>query len=448
MRGRGGRNKNSQGTRPLVWVALLLLLAVDGLPHAAKPSWAAPGDSITSSSANSAASAYFEDALILSAEGELNAVVIQLKNALIKNPDHLAARILLGEAYTRLGYPRAAIEAFETALILGADDDLVVIPLFTAYLMSREYQLILETIELKSRPRALEGELLIIRGHSCLELGNYIDAEKDFNEASMLLPGRGAPLIGKALVFFNRGDYRRAERMVDRAIELSPGEAAGWFVNGEIKRARSLVESAIDNYSSALERDAFHYKARLARAGLLIDSDRLEQAKADLDILQENQPNDPQAIYFRALILLKKGEWQDAGVALNTALTQVEQLDARNKTRHPQYTLLAGVVRLLNGDQEQAWRLLSDYVDAVPDDPVGRIILGRIFLMRDEPATALSFLTPVLRLNPDSPEIYALLGSAYMRLEDFAKAADFSRSGHSPGRENHSLAHEGRPSQD
>lgn len=333
---------------------------------------AAAQERVAPSRPNNASSAYYEDALMLVDDGELNAAIIQLKNALIKDPDHLAARILLGETYIRLGQARAAVDAFETAIILGADNNLVVVPLFTAHLLSREYQMILETLELNSRPRSLRGDLLIIRGHAHLELGNYIDAESDFNEAASLLPGRGAPLIGKALVLFNRGNYRKAEALVDRSIELSPDEATGWFIKGEIKRAREYVSSAIENYAHALERDTFHYKARLARAGLLIDTGRFDEAARDLDVLEESQPKDPQVAYFRALTLIKRGEWQDADAALNKALAYVERFGADARNTHPQFTLLAGVVRLLKGDQEQAWRLISDYVDIVPDDPSGR----------------------------------------------------------------------------
>lgn len=409
--------------RPTIRAALLFGLVIGGSSWGLDGFPATAQERATSTRANTASSAYYEDALMLVDEGEHNAAIIQLKNALIQDPDHLAARILLGETYTRLGQARAAVDAFETAVILGADSKLVVVPLFTAHLISREYQLILETLELNSRPRALRGDLLLIRGHASLELGNYIDAESDFNEAALLLPGRGAPLIGRALVFFNRGNYRRAEGLVDRSIDLSPGEAAGWYIKGEIKRARDYNSSAIENYSHALERDAWHYRARLARAGLLIDAGRLGEAVLDLDVLDKSQPKDPQVAYFRALILIKRGEWQDADAALNRALAYVERLGADSKNTHPQFTLLAGVVRLLKGNQEQAWRLISDYVDAVPDDPSGRMILGRILLMKDEPADALSVLAPVMRLDPDSPEVYALMGTAQMRLGNFAEAA-------------------------
>lgn len=428
MRGRRGNIRGGGVSwftaRLMSGTLLVVVLAASGLSWTLTTPSAAADERAAPARANSASSAYYEDALMLADEGELKAAIIQLKNALIKDPDHLAARILLGETYTRLGQAKAAVEAFETAVILGADSNLVVVPLFTAHLLSREYQLILETLELNARPRVLRGDLLIIRGHAGLELGNYIDAESDFNEAASLLPGRGAPLIGKALVFFNRGDYRRAERLVDRSIELSPNEAAGWYIKGEIKRARDYVPGAIESYSRALERDAFHYKARLARAGLLIDTGRLGEAALDLDVLDESQPRDPQVAYFRALILIKRGEWQDADAALNQALAYVERLGVDSKNSHPQFTLLAGVVRLLKGDQEQAWRLISDYVDAVPDDPSGRMILGRILLMRDEPATALSVLAPVLRLDLDTPEVYALMGAAQMRLGNFAEAAE------------------------
>lgn len=371
-----------------------------------------------------AASAYYEDALILADGGELKAAVIQLKNALGQNPEHLAARMLLGEVYIKLGYSRAALDAFTTAAALGADDTLVVVPLFRAHLLSRNYQTIMRDIDLDARPRAIRSELLVIRGHAGLELGNYVDAEKDFSEAAILSPSDSAPLVGKALVNFNRGSYGRAETLIDRAIELEPDVAAGWFIRGEIKRVRVINEAAIENYSRALLLEPSHYKARLARAGLLIDSGRFDAAKGDLEILQDRNSDDPQVSYFNALIMLRKGEWQDAEEALDDALAFVERQGADRHSRHPQYVLLAGVVRLLKGDREQAFRILSDYVDVVPDDPVGRIILGRVLLMMNEPARALNILRPVKGLDAQSPELYTLLGTAHMQLGNFTEATE------------------------
>lgn len=374
---------------------------------------------------SSTASAYYEDALVLADRGELKAAAIQLKNALGKDPDHLAARLLLGEVYTKLGFAAAAIDAFETAVALGADESLVVVPLFRAHLISRDYQKILAEIDLNSRPRSIRADLLIIRGHARLELGNYADAEKDFGEAETLSPRDSEPLIGTALVSFYRGDYEPAEAAVEKAISVDPGNASVWFVRGEIKRARVIAGPAIEDYTHALELNPLHYKARLARAALLIDDRKFEEATEDLDFLAARAANDPQVIYFRALILLQTGEWQNAEETLDSALSFAESQVANRGPASPQYTLLAGVVRLLKGDREQAYRLLSDHVDLVPDDPAGRMILGRVLLMMDEPARAIGILGPVRRFDPESPELYALLGRAHMRLGNYSEAVEY-----------------------
>lgn len=403
---------------PLASLLVCLAILAGGVPSSILPPARAALDE------SKAASAYYEDALMLTDDGELKAAVIQLKNALGKNPEHLAARMLLGEVYIKLGYSRAALDAFTTAAALGADDSLVIIPLFRAHLLSRNYQTILRDIDIDARPRSARAELLLIRGHAGLELGNYVDAEKDFSEAAILSPGEGAPFVGKALVNFNRGNYGRAESLVDRAIELSPDDPSGWFIRAEIKRVRGIDQIAIENYSRTLVLNPRHYKARLARAGLLIDGGQFEAAEVDLEILDERNANDPQVSYFNALMLLRKGEWQDAEEALDDALAFVERQGTDRYSIHPQYTLLAGVVRLLKGDREQALRLLSDYVDVVPDDPVGRIILGRILLGMNEPARALNVLSPVQRLDAKNPELYTLLGTAQMQLGNYTEAIE------------------------
>ena len=51
--------------------------------------------------------------------GKLKSAVIELKNALQKNPDSPEARLLLGEVYVGLGQEAAAEQAFQTALQLS-----------------------------------------------------------------------------------------------------------------------------------------------------------------------------------------------------------------------------------------------------------------------------------------------------------------------------------------
>src|SRR3546814_3715040 len=77
-----------------------MLLAAAVLCAAAAPAWAKIEPE--------ASRAYYEAAAKLVEQGDLRAAVIELKNALQRDPANAVARLLLGEVYLRLGDGAAA----------------------------------------------------------------------------------------------------------------------------------------------------------------------------------------------------------------------------------------------------------------------------------------------------------------------------------------------------
>ena len=62
---------------------------------------------------------YFEDAKKYLKKKDVNAAIIQLKNALKSNPGNVAARTLLGEIYLRIGNGASAEKEFKFAIRQG-----------------------------------------------------------------------------------------------------------------------------------------------------------------------------------------------------------------------------------------------------------------------------------------------------------------------------------------
>src|SRR5438445_12155953 len=80
-------------------------------------------------------------------EGKLQSSVIELKNALQKNPNNAQARWLLGEIYVDLGQAAEAEKELLKAKELGVAEETVKVPLGKALLTQRLYQRVLSDID-------------------------------------------------------------------------------------------------------------------------------------------------------------------------------------------------------------------------------------------------------------------------------------------------------------
>ncbi|WP_372740136.1 tetratricopeptide repeat protein, partial [Neptunomonas sp.] len=119
---------------------------------------------------------YFEDANKLYYQDELPEAIIQLKNALQANPQHLPSLLLSGEIYLQQGDPKAAEHALRQALIFGADSSLVVLNLAKSYLQLGNYQRIISDLQVDGLSQPVQVDLLGYRAEAYTLLDQLPDA--------------------------------------------------------------------------------------------------------------------------------------------------------------------------------------------------------------------------------------------------------------------------------
>ncbi|MCB1878917.1 MAG: tetratricopeptide repeat protein, partial [Gammaproteobacteria bacterium] len=134
------------------------------------------------------------------------AAVILAKNALQENPMHLPSRILLGQSLLHSGDALGAEKDLKTALASGADEEQVVVLLGSSYLIQGKYQQLLNEVKSGGRATDIETQILVLRAHAYLNLGQTEEAEKSFTRARRLLPSEPGPILGLATVEIQKGN--------------------------------------------------------------------------------------------------------------------------------------------------------------------------------------------------------------------------------------------------
>jgi len=187
--------------------------------------------SLTAFAADS--SEYLRDARTYFDKGEVNAAVIQLKNALLADPASTEARLLLGKVYLKQQDGLSAEKELRRAQQLGASREAVLVPLGHALLMTGQNDRLLETTSPEAGDTAiLKVDILLLQAQAYLATGKSALADKKFSSALKLAPGNAEALLGKAHIAWQDKDTAGTAELVDQALSSDADHADAWTLKG------------------------------------------------------------------------------------------------------------------------------------------------------------------------------------------------------------------------
>jgi putative PEP-CTERM system TPR-repeat lipoprotein len=365
---------------------------------------------------------YFEAAKEYVANGDVNAAIIELKNALQKDADNVAARLLLGKIYLGLNNGPYAEKEIRAAQRRGANDLATRVMLARALLLQpNRFKDVLATLEEEVDNAALQPDILVLRGRALLGLRRFEEAEAAFLKADKLRPEGVQAKVGLAQGKVYRGDLPAAEKEVDIALSRDPKSVEALILKAELRRLARDLKGAVAQFDKAIALRPDNSLARLGRSASLIDLNRDDDARADLDYVSQRFPRHPLVAYLNALILAKKKDYtaaQDALQAVGSALD-----------RHMPSVFLSGAIHYALGQLEQAIKRLDFYVAARPGNSRARKLLGAALVRKKEPRQAIEVLEPIAKRSDADAQVLTLIGSAYMQVGKFNEGAEyFSRA--------------------
>lgn len=390
-----------------------LAAAAAALMIAAAPAWADPA----------AASRYYEDALRRFEEGDTAGAIVQVNNALQQDGNMLAGRLLLGRAYLREGELGAAEVAFREAQRLGVGAAEVVVPLAQILLMRGRSEDVLRIQPADGLPLAVRLELLTLHGRAQAALGRAADARDSFARARALDPSSALPLVAEVPVLLTAGERALAHELAAQAVRLAPEMAAAYNARASVAHVMGDLEAALADYARAEALDDSLFDVVIARAGILIDLGRGQQAR---EILRrfEKGPTEPRAFYLLALLAEREGDSARASRLLADAATLVDALPAEWLASREQLLMVGGLAHHAGRQNEKARGYLEALVARYPNNLGARRLLAAVVYELGDLARAADLLEYVLRQNPDDAQALFLLGRIQLSWRRYARAAD------------------------
>ena len=292
-------------------------------------------------------------------KGDISASIIELKNALQKQPRNAHARYLLGQNYLDIRDMAGAQKELLRAREYGTPPEKLAEPLAKLWLTQRQFEKVLAQLRVDDTASAAsKATVAIAHGRARRALGDLEGAKRDFEAALEHDPGRPVALVGLARVVMQMGDRLAVESAVARAFEVAPGDLNVLALKGDHDFGRGDYASAQSHYQTVLKARPDSIAVRLALARIQIYLGKFDQAITHLVTVLARAKAHPDASYLRASLALESGDYAAARLHSKQVLL--------TNPNHAPSLLIAGVASYVLGQLEQADRYLSG---VLADDP-------------------------------------------------------------------------------
>jgi putative PEP-CTERM system TPR-repeat lipoprotein len=329
--------------------------------------------------------------------------LIELKNALQKNPDNAEARRLLGEVEARLGDGPAAEKELRQAIALGVQPEAVALPLAEALLSQGKYQAILDQpAPGPNLAKDQRAKLAAYRGDAWSGLNKLDKARAEYEAALALDPSAPLAKLGLARLALAYNDPGKAEQLLKEALEAAPNEARLWSFQGDYDRAKGDLEKAEIAYTQAIGLRHQNTADRANRALVRIDLGKLDAAEEDTKALQAQARDYFLGHHAAGLLALARHDYPNAQAEFEQAINL--------NPRYLPTLYYLGHAHLMQNHLAQADSALSQFLAGFPSSAGALRMMAAIKVKQGEFDAARKYAEPILKYAPRDPGANQLMG--------------------------------------
>lgn len=350
--------------------------------------------------------------------GNDQAALIDLKNALKKDPKNGEARYLLAQILNEHGEGSAAEIELRKAVELGVDKSLVAAALGEALFLQGQYQKVLDDVNVTVHDKGkVAADIYNVRGNTYLALRKADEAKSAFETALKEYPDSADAYLGMGRLAAAGNDVNEALHQTDIALSKDPTSTKGWLMKARLLRVQNKNEEARTAYQHVLQIDRRNIPAHLGLASMALVAGQLDAAKAEMDAAAKISPEALTIQYAQAVVDFLRGKLHEAQEAIQKVLKAAPD--------HLPSILLHGAIAYTQGSYEQARSDLSKVITQYPGNAYARRLLAATQLKLGETDQALATLQPLLNVANADAQTLALGGEAYLKARNFAKATEY-----------------------
>ncbi len=361
------------------------------------------------------AAEYYENAVSHISENAYKEGEIQLKNALKLDAKHLPSQILLGIVYLEIAQPQQAELALAKARQMGADQNLIAIPMAQAMLRLDKYSKLDRFCALKTRSPKVESKLQVLLGGSYIERNRLDDAEKAFIAAENLDPESPHALLAQLNLSMKQTQDDKSRDLLERLKEMAPNLPDVWMKEAQFQEYLGDLDNALRAYNKVLKLNPEYVNARVARAAII------QRRDEDHDwVLNELEPLvkkyedilNPEMIYTYVVSLLKKGRIDEARKMTELAKKRLIIFGEDILNQYPSLLFLDISLAIFEGDLSKAKDSANRLLRISPGNSSARLLLGKIYMEMGDSRRALEALSTIYIYKRKDPLFLSYYGRA------------------------------------
>lgn len=354
---------------------------------------------------------------------DAKSAVIQLKNAISRNPQSAEARALLGRALLETGDPVAAAVELRKAQELKAPDEQVLPDLARAMLLiGEEAKVIAQFGDLRLRDSDATADLLTTVAAAHV-LGNDLDKARAALRAGLQARPMYAPAITlQARLRAAEGDLDGALFLLEELLAREPDNERAGVLKGEVLWVGKQDEAgAMATFRKVLAAKPDSFTASSMIVAMLLQQGKVAEAKAQHETLRRVAPKHPETLFYEAQFAFAERDYKKVREIADSIL-KVMPDNVRTLE-------LAGAAEFRQRNWLQAEALLSRALKNAPGLLLSRQMLAQVHLRTGMPNKALEVLQPVVEGSDPDGNSLALAGEAYLQLGDARRSeAAFQRA--------------------
>lgn len=316
-------------------------------------------------------------------------------------PDKAELNYYLAEALTQKGDIGKAIEAFDALESVIGMNEALSMQKYKLYNALNQPEEAFQEIEKLATKYPMEPRYQIIMGDLRLEKGELEKALEHYTKAKNIDPENPYYIVSMANYYEAKGDKEAAETQINNALmneKLAVDVKVGILSRYIIKLNQTDKVNGRSNalFETLLEQHPEDTEIKMMYAGLLIAQDKTEEAKFQIQLVTEMEPDNTQA-WQQLLNLALKSEDMEEVVRICTRCMELFP-------EAPEYYFYLGIAYYQQKDYEKALETYQAGVEIIPaesaplkSDFYGQI--GDIYYQIDQMDKAFEAYDEALKYN-------------------------------------------------
>lgn len=314
---------------------------------------------VISCSDSKTASNHIEQAKSYANESKFDEGIIELKNAIKKEPDNAEARFLLGKTYLEQGSGFEAVKELEKANKLKYLSHKTIPLLARSYMLVNSNDEIIELDEQASQlPVEIKVQYLAYKTLAGIRIGNIEAAKESERLANDLSGSNTFSLLASAYLYLAENKLELANSKIITLLVSAPENPDALILKGKIDTALGNHGEAIVSYLSYAKIQPKSSVVTLFLADAYLNEQKYNEAGMYADNILAKIPNQPFAHYVKAVVDLEYKNYQAASKHAEQALLA--------DFNTPHLRLVAGASAYYQSNFEQSYFHLNLIIKYLP----------------------------------------------------------------------------------